>query len=248
LGQFFQRHLTKLESELQGLPFSNRFSSEKIFDKISKKLVMEYKAVSMESTFPNFAETIEEYKEGSMLFKAEQKAVWDKISINDSTMHIYFDANRSAYTWPNRVDLQEIFVPNDSVAQVVTFLLKKQHLPFDSVAAQFNTRPTTKAKNGEWGLLPDSTNALTEKAWTLNEGDVSEFFPYEHGFSIIKVLSKEPAREKTFAEAGSELSSAFQEYESKLLENEWENSLRKKYPVTLYKEVLMTSQESTLNK
>ena len=229
-------HLVKTNQELHGLPFSSPATSEKIFDKLSKNLVVETKAVSMESQYPDFAKIMKEYQEGIMLFKAEQNEVWNKVSVNDSSLHLYYDANRSKYTWPDRVNVQEILVPTDSVAKVVMFLLKKQKLPFDSVAAQFNTRPSTKEKNGEWGLQPATTNELTQRGWAMKEGEVSESFHYEGGASIIRVLEKDPARGKTFAEAGSELSSAFQEYESKRLENEWYESLKKKYPVALFKE------------
>lgn len=231
--------MVRADQELQGLALSLPATSDKILDKTSKDLVVERKARSMESSFADFAKTIKDYEEGSMLFKAEQNAVWGKVTANDSMMHIYFDANRSKYTWPDRVNYQEIFVPTDSVAKVVMFLLKKQKLPFDSVAAQFNTRQTTKEKNGEWGKLPITTNDLTQRAWKMNEGDVSDPIPFEHEFSIIKVLEKDAARDKTFSEAGSELSSAFQEYESKRLESAWEDSLRQKYPVKVYKEALL---------
>ena len=69
-------------------------------------------------------------------------------------------------------------------------------------------------------------------------GQVSQFFPYENGYSVIKVLERDPARDKTFKEAGTELSSAFQEYESKRLSETWAASLRAKYPVVLHPELL----------
>jgi peptidyl-prolyl cis-trans isomerase SurA len=241
-------HMVKGEKDLQGLPLALHGSSVKILNKTSKNLLVEYKAQSIESEFPDFEKTIKEYEEGSVLFKAEQNEVWNKISMSDSALHVYFDANRSKFTWPDRVNLQEIFVPTDSVSKVVVFLLKKQKMPFDSVAAQFNSRLSTKQKNGVWGLMPTNSNALTQKAWNMNVGEMSDFFPYENGFSIVKVLEKSPAGDKTFTEAGSELSSAFQEDESKRLENEWYESLLKKYPVRVYKETIAISPEQTLKK
>ena len=238
----------KADPELEALPVSNPGYVDEFLGKVSNKMVIAYKAESVETTFPDFESTIKEYQEGSMLFKAEQNAVWNKIVVNDSTTQIYFEAHRSEYTWPDRVNLQEIFVPTDSVTKVVAFLLKKQHLSFDSVAAHFNSRQSTKAANGVWGLMPVSTNALFEQAWKMNEGDVSDFFKYENGYSIIKVLAKDPARNKTFKEAGSELSSAFQEAESKQKETEWENSLRLKYPVREFKEMLANSKTPPSNK
>jgi len=240
--------LVKADQELRGLPLSSPSTFTTIVDKISKSLVVEFKARSMETQYPDFARIMKEYEEGIMLFKAEQNEVWNKVTINDSAMHIYFNANRSKYTWPDRVDVQEIFMPTDSVAKVVTFLLKKQKLPFDSVAAQYNTRQSTKDKRGGWGMLPVTTNDLTQRGWPMKQGEVSEYFPYESGFTIIKVLGKDPAREKTFQEAGSELSSAFQEFESKRLENEWYESLKKKYPITTNNEALKDASEQAPKK
>ncbi|HAP35391.1 MAG TPA: hypothetical protein DCQ28_05420, partial [Bacteroidetes bacterium] len=65
-----------------------------------------------------------------------------------------------------------------------------------------------------------------------------QYFPFEGGFSFIKPLQKDGAREKTFEEASSEVSSAFQEFETKRLSDEWYDSLKKKYPVLLNKESL----------
>ena len=62
--------------------------------------------------------------------------------------------------------------------------------------------------------------------------------PNAGGFSILRLDAKEPARLKTFEEAKAEVSGAFQEFESKRLENEYLDSLKKKYsPVINYDEL-----------
>jgi len=235
-------HLVKEDKTLQGLSLGVHATTTRIIDKISSDLLIAYKAESLEPEYPEFEKTIKEYEEGSVLFKAEQNEVWNKITLGDSALHVFFNNNRSMFTWPDRVSFQEIFVPTDSVSKVVSFLLKKEKLPFDSVAANFNARQATKQKNGVWGLTAVTTNALSQKAWTMNVGEMSEFFPYENGFSIVKVLEKVPAGEKTFSEAGSELASAYQDSESKRLENEWYESLLKKYPVVVHKELVNPEQ------
>ena len=141
----------KADPELEGLPVSNPGYMDEFFGKVSNKMVIAYKAESEESTFPDFESTIKEYEEGSMLFKAEQNAVWNKIAVNDSTIQIYFEAHRSDYRWPDRVNIQEIFVPTDSVAKVVTFLLKKQHLPFDIELPHNLTRGKRPKQKMEYG-------------------------------------------------------------------------------------------------
>jgi hypothetical protein len=58
------------------------------------------------------------------------------------------------------------------------------------------------------------------------------------GYSLVRLDRREPAREKSFEEAGAEVSSAFQDYESKRLETEWLGSIRQEHPVVVHKEVL----------
>jgi peptidyl-prolyl cis-trans isomerase SurA len=230
--------LAKASQELQGLHLKNEGTLSTILNKTAKTVIVEYGARGMEIKYPEFAQIMKEYEEGVLLFKAEQTEVWNKVVVNDSIMRPYYQENRSKYTWPDRVNIQEIYVPNDSMVTLVNFLFKKQKISFDTIAATYNQRTSTKEKNGEWGLLPVTTNELTQKGWTMQVGDVSEFFHYENGFSMVKALEKDPARDKTMSEAGSELSSAFQEYESKRLESLWYNSLKARYPVVIIKEAL----------
>jgi len=88
------------------------------------------------------------------------------------------------------------------------------------------------------GDYPISTDERTQRADSLNDGDVSRPFFFKGSHVIVRLNGKEPARKKTYDEAGTEVSSAFQEYESKRLEQEWLDGLRKRFPVVEKKEAL----------
>jgi parvulin-like peptidyl-prolyl isomerase len=90
-------------------------------------------------------------------------------------------------------------------------------------------------------LLPVTTDERTAMADSLPVGEVSAPFRSKYGISIVRLNKKDPLRQKTFDEAGTEVSSSFQEYESKRLEREWIEGLTKKYPVVSYKEVLKSA-------
>jgi peptidyl-prolyl cis-trans isomerase SurA len=246
--------------ELRGLPLKDPKSLETIAEKIGADRIAEYHARQLEGKFSDFARTMKEYEDGILLFKAEQEHVWNKVQPTDSALRTYHANNRAKYTWPDRVNIQEIFVQSDSIVKLVkrsitgytvdslaakktrtrtrtpqfdTLKIAVAPIPFDSAAVVYNTRVTTKENSGIWGLVPVSTNDLTSRGWHLQEKDSLLHFPYENGFSFVKVLQKDPAREKTFEEAQSEISGAFQEYETKRLGDEWYESLKKKYPVVL---------------
>ncbi|MFN3873970.1 MAG: hypothetical protein ACK4R9_13305, partial [Ignavibacterium sp.] len=58
------------------------------------------------------------------------------------------------------------------------------------------------------------------------------------GYCILRLDARDNARLKTFEEARAEVTGAFQEAESKRLENEYIASLKKKYqPVIFYDEL-----------
>jgi peptidyl-prolyl cis-trans isomerase SurA len=90
----------------------------------------------------------------------------------------------------------------------------------------------------ERAVLAPSADERARNADGLAVGAVSNPIPFRSTFSLVRLNKREPARQKTFEEAGGEVSSAFQEAESKRLETEWLQSLRKQYPVVEYKEVL----------
>jgi hypothetical protein len=73
---------------------------------------------------------------------------------------------------------------------------------------------------------------------SLAVGDLSKPFAFQSSYVIVRLDGREAARQKTFEEAGPEVSTAFQDAESKRLENEWLGSLRNQFPVVENKQAL----------
>ncbi len=90
----------------------------------------------------------------------------------------------------------------------------------------------------EHAVLPPATDERSQHADSLTAGEYSLPFSYQNSWYIVRLNKKDPSRIKTFEEAGTEVSSAFQEYESKRLEREWLDGLKVAHPVVEYKEVL----------
>ena len=87
-------------------------------------------------------------------------------------------------------------------------------------------------------LLPVAADERARRADSLSIGQYSKPFENKRLFSIVRLDGREAAREKTYEEAGTEVSSAFQEYELKRLESEWLEGLKKSHPVVEHPEVL----------
>jgi peptidyl-prolyl cis-trans isomerase SurA len=90
----------------------------------------------------------------------------------------------------------------------------------------------------EQNILAPAADERAKRADSLTVGAFSEPFFFKVGYSILRLDAREPARQKTFEEAGGEVSTSFQDFEAKRLEKEWIDGLRQRYPVVEQKEVL----------
>ena len=201
-----------------------------IAQKLGELEAMAIETKDLEKRYPDFGMLMHEYEEGVLLFRAEQEAVWNKVSINDTMLQAYWEQHKEDYRWQDRVNFSEIFVTLDSLVMVVQDSIKAG-VDFNELAARHTQRAGYRDKRGSWGFQTQDANDLAREAFNMKVGAVSQPIKFQYGQSIIKVDEKEPARTKTFKEAASEVSSKFQELESKRIEKEWIDSLRQKFSV-----------------
>ncbi len=93
----------------------------------------------------------------------------------------------------------------------------------------------------ETSILPASSDERTRRADSLTVGALSPPFLYSGSWSIVRLNGRDAARQKTYEEAGPEVSSAYQDAESKRLEGEWLQGLRRDFPVVEHPELLKTA-------
>lgn len=222
----------KSDTEFTGKKFNNDFINRAI-KKYSDQQVLEEKANTLDKTDSEFADLMKDYQNGIFIFKLQEDEVWNKVKIDSVKLFDFYQKNMEKYKWDNRVAFTEIFARRDSVIRHYYDLLKSGE-NFDSLASK-TERPNMKEKHGKYELQIISSD-LSKIANGLSKiGDYSEPIPNQGGFSIIRLDEKDPARLKTFEEAKAEVSGAFQEFESRRLENEYIDSLKKRYsPVINY--------------
>ncbi len=211
----------------------NKTVLENMVNRVSEDLLLNEAVEYLPAKYPQFAELMEEYKNGILIFKLQEEEVWNKIKIDEEKLRNYWEANKEKYVWPDRVEYSEIFVRSDSLAQEIYKMLKAGE-EFDSLAAKYTERPGFKDKAGYHGIKPVLDNALSQKADQLKEGQFSEPFKNANGFSIVKLIKKYPSALKTFEEALPEVSGAVQEIESKRLENDYLEFLKTTYKPRVY--------------
>jgi peptidyl-prolyl cis-trans isomerase SurA len=210
----------------------------KTLDRIAERSLIRYGTRNLESEYPEFKQTLKEYKEGVLLYRLEQQQVWNKVSVNDSLLHAYFQEHRGQYTMPDRVNFQEIFVSGDSSEALQLLDSLKAGVDFGDLAFRHTMRVNYKKNKGEWGFQTVGENDLAKKAWSLEIGQVSGIIRFQNGYSIIKVIGKEKSRLKTYEEALPDVSGQYHDYAANRLEEKWLDALQREFKVTLRKDNL----------
>jgi peptidyl-prolyl cis-trans isomerase SurA len=203
-------------------------------NKFGADYLLDEEAMNLEKTNAEFASLMEDYRNGIFIFKLQDEEVWSKISFDSTKLYNYYAASKSNYVFPDRINFSEIFSRKDSLIKHYYGLLKKG-MDFDSIASKYTERPGYGEKAGNYGLVEINNSALSQEANKLNNsGEYSNPFANSDGFSIVKLVTKELSRVKTFEEAKAEVSGSFQESESKRLEQEYIDKLKNKYKAVIY--------------
>jgi len=235
IKQSFENFYNKLRKDTEFT--GRRFEVENLtnaINKYSNDELLEYKALGLDTLDQNFADLMNDYKNGIFIFKLQEDEVWNKIALDSVKLVQYYQENKDKYRWTDRAAFTEIWTLKDSLAKLYLAQIKNGEVEFDSLAKK-TERASVMLKEGKYDLTATSNSELAKVAFDLEkEGDISEIYPNSGGFSIIRLDKKDPARIKTFEEARAEVAGAFQELESKRLEKEYVESLKKKYQPVIY--------------
>ncbi len=202
-----------------------------VIEQINKNLddqALDIMARDVSKNFPEFEKIMDDYKNGITLFELENKRIWTKVVPDSVKERAFYEEHKPRFMWPERVDVSEIYVYNDSVAKsLYKRIINGEN--FDTLAKHYTERPGFKEKAGRWGLLTKDENELSKKVFGFTVDDVKEPFDFQAGFSIVKVNRRAPIMQKSFEEARQEVASLYQDDLSNELRLEWVTELRKKY-------------------
>jgi peptidyl-prolyl cis-trans isomerase SurA len=199
-------------------------------DLASDSLAMAYYRNNLEKYNTEFAEQLDEFKQGNLLFGIMQRKVWDAAVEDSAALVKFYNSNRDKYFWENSADAMIISVlAPDSVEQAM-YNVKNKPDEWRHWSEQSNGTILADSGRFELSQIPviDRTN-FTEGLITapvINEQDSSRTFAY-----IIKIYNgREP---KKFEDARGSVINDYQTY----LEDKWIAELKKKYPVKINRKV-----------
>lgn len=162
----------------------------------------------------------ERFEENLLLQEVRRMEVDSKVNVSEPEIEERYRNNIEDYTRPPRVRLREIVVRFDGSNEIeqgqkARRLLQdiKQGADFAEVA-RMHSESGSRDAGGDLGYFNEGelTEALSDAAFALNPGDVSDIIRLESAFYIIRVEEKEEAATQPLEEVRNEVAdSIFQE-------------------------------------
>ena len=229
--------LSKMAKKLNGKAkySSNDIAAEEMeanVDRISKEEIVRYYADNLIELNPEYRNLMNEYREGTLLFEVMSKEVWNKAKSDEKALEERFNANRSKHQWdaPHFKGIM-VCAKNDSVLnEVLTAMRPMTGLPEDTITTKLNRKfglnikmVRVISKQGENGMVDNIAfgGKKVESAYA--------------GYPVYaKLFGSVIAQPQELADVRGLVSSDYQD----VLEQEWLDSLHKKYKVSIDKKVL----------
>jgi peptidyl-prolyl cis-trans isomerase SurA len=232
IGKFLG--LANHNSKITGKQMDNQSDVRNAINVLAEDMLLEEEAMNLDKTDPEFAQLMDDYRDGIFIFKIQEDEVWNKVKMDSADVYNYWNENRDKYSWPERISFSEIFSTKDSLINKYYDMLKNG-AAFDSIAALYTERTAKKMNKGYYELKDADFSDFYKEANKIKDvGTYTKPEAFAGGYSIFKLNEREPARLKTYDEAKAEVSGEYQEMISKKLEDDYIKSLENRYKPKIY--------------
>lgn len=214
-------------------PFMSEGSyAYQLYDEFVKDTAFAYEDAHLEAKYPEFKLLVQEYHDGILLFDLMDKEVWKKAEMDTAGIKAFYEANKGDYMWGQRVKTILVNVSNPESLPRMEELIRED-LAYDSLKAIVKSEGlkgvTVKSPYFQKGDNVD----IDETEWVVGTIRVIPS-TVDKSTKIVKILDVREPEPKTYREARGVIISAYQTK----LENDWLESLKAKYPVTVNEKVL----------
>lgn len=201
---------------------------------VTPQQLVEKRLAEMEAKDANLKHLIREYHDGLLLIEMSTRTIWDKAAADEEGLQSFFKKNKKNYAWKEpRFKGIAYHVQNQGDVNAVKNCVAK--VPFKewgkTLRTTFNNDSTIRVRV-EKGLFKAGDNALVDREIFKQKAEVKPVKDYP----IDAVYGKKLKAPEELDDVRSQVVSDYQE----VLEKEWVKDLRKKYAVTVNREVLAT--------
>ncbi|MCM1475780.1 MAG: peptidylprolyl isomerase [Muribaculaceae bacterium] len=209
-------------------PEAQKMFSE-ILDRYYNSCLVDAEIDRLEAEVSEYRNLLHEYRDGSLLYEASVKNVWDRAAKDTEGLENYFKQHRDEYAWTEpRAKGYLVQAKNDSVAQEI----RKRYMQLGADTAINTLRSEFKGDiKIDVVLVPQGANAMVDNL--LFAGPQAQ--PTVAGFEAFFML--EPRTIMEPEELADVRPQVISDYQTEL-ERQWIEALQARYPVVVNEKVL----------
>ncbi len=235
----FGNYLMSVQNRYLGNPAPFKPILQKELKNFTETNVMKYHEDHLEFENMEFANVLQEYRDGLLLFDLMEKQVWNAAVKDTIGLKDFYEKHKSNYMWEDRVDVLVISGANKNDVSVAEKLLQKG-ATIEEINTQLNTEQEQKViitKN-----IMEIDHQILPQDLQLKEG-ISKIYEKNDAFHVVKVNKIIPKSLKSFEESKGNVINDFQNE----IEKNWIESLKQQFKVKVNKDVLSKVKSQILS-
>lgn len=204
---------------------------QRIWDGLDQFLnarALDYEIARLEERDEDFARTMQNFRDGLILFRLMEDSVWTAAAIDTVALRSLHATRVSSYTFSDRTKVISISSPSDSLLNDISLLIQAGDTVADAIGSAYSD--SLNVIRVDTTLIEGVTNSVFDTIMDNSKGAVTSAIPYNNGYIVLYHDGVDPSRDKTFEEARAQVVNEYQV----ILEKRLIERLRKKYNVTLY--------------
>jgi len=217
-------------SKLINPNWATEFALNKQYKIFLEQSVFRYKKDNLENENQDFANILNEYREGLLLFELMQDKIWEGAKKDTIGLNAFYNENKANYLWPDRVIGSVARSSNAKNIKKVRKLWRsgKSNQSIDELLNKIQQNVIFSTGEFELGLSP-----LPESFTPRVKSPLSKIIKENNSFYIVNVNEFMPQSQKSLEDSRGQLIS---DYQTKL-ETQWILELKSKFNVKVNEDV-----------
>lgn len=203
--------------------------TNELYNKFLDEQLTTYYDENLETDNPEFANVMEEYRDGLLLFDLMEKEIWDRAKTDTLGLKNFYEAHKAEHMWKKRVEVTiASSTKMDMIKKAQAYLKKGTELKV--IKDKLNVDNVVNVMTNS-GIFEEGSDALP-KTMKYNIG-VSEIFKEGEYYFVTDVKKVIPEGIKSLDECKGKIVNDYQQN----LEQGWVDDLKKEFTVKVNNDV-----------
>ncbi|MDZ7725503.1 MAG: peptidylprolyl isomerase [candidate division KSB1 bacterium] len=220
-------------------PFTMRRTWDRfIFLDSGKFLLLEYGYEKNYAKKDTVQKQLKTFVEKEIVDLQVKKNIDDQLNLTEADYRKYYADHKERFQRNPQVVVQEIFVSDKEKAEWLYNRIQNGE-DFGSLAERYTERDSVKSRQGVLGYVsPVRHREMGRKATTMLPGEISEPVYFSGGYSVIKILERQPGEPQSFRRVRGRVMAVVKKQRRDQLWEEWISELRSECNVVMFEHVL----------